>query len=181
MKIFLVAFVLLIVVVSGAAQQKKDTFEFVKRSNSHTVRLVFKTRPFVRDNHKVEMGKAGTKVDDCFALGTDGNAPRTESASVRFFFDGMEVSVPKNLYSDCFEPNLEADNFRIKFGDDGESLMAFMAGGDAAGGYQIYWILRKDGKHSRFSEPCSDCDYTGFVNGFFENELGIENEKPKAA
>jgi len=166
MKLLIIAFVILTSSFFCAAQQK-DTFEFVKSNGSHTAKLVIKVRPFVRANHKVETNGGSTKVDGRFALGTDGNTPRMEIASVRLFWNNVEIPVPKNLYADCFEPNFEADYFRIKFSDDGKSLMVFMAGSDAAGGYQVYWVFHKDGKHSRFSEACSDCDYTGFINGFF--------------
>jgi hypothetical protein len=167
MKLLIAVFVLLISAVFSIAQQKKDTFEFVEQKGSQTVKLVFKTKPFVRANHKVEISGIRTKVDGRVGLGTDGNVPRTEIASVRLFWNKVEIPVPKNLYADCFEPNLEADYFRLKFGDDGESLLVFMAGSDAAGGYQVFWVFRKDGKHSRFSEACSDCSYIDFMNGFF--------------
>jgi hypothetical protein len=140
----------------------------VKTKGSHTAKVVFKTKPFVRAKHKVEISKRGTVIDGQVALGTDDTVPRTEIGSVKLFFDGKEVIVPRRLYTDCYEPNFGSDYFRVKFGDHGESLLVFMAGSDAAGGYQVYWVFRKDGKHSRFSAACSDCDYTGVIE-FFAN------------
>jgi hypothetical protein len=79
---------------------------------------------------------------------------------------GQRIVVPGRLFADCYNPNLGKDNFRTKLNDAGDSLLVFMAGSDGAGGYQIMWILRKDGHHSRFINDCSDCDYRGVLNFF---------------
>ena len=106
------------------------------------------------------------EVDGRVALGVDETVPRVEIKSVEFYFDGRRVAVPRGLYSDCFDPNFGKEYFAVKNGDDGASVLVLMAGGDGAGGYQVVWVLRKDGRHSRFSTPCSDCDYAGFLTFF---------------
>lgn len=177
MKLLITTFIILGCTVFSLAQQKKDTFESIKRNSSNSVKLVFKTKPFSRGKRKIEVIDKNTMIDGRFALGTYGNTPSIEIESIGLFWNDVEIPVPKKFYADCFEPDFEGGNFRlkfsdenrIKFSDDGESLMAFMAGGNAAGGYMIYWIFRKDGNHSRFSKPCSDCQYTDFTNGFFGN------------
>ncbi len=151
---------------------RAGTFRFEDRREGHVSRLVFRTGAFVPSRHRITRGKrldlSVTEVDGRMALGTDGNTPRTEIRSVEFYFDGRRVAVPRRLYSDCFEPSFGADYFAVKNGDDGASVLVFMAGGDAAGGYQVVWVLRKDGRHSRFSTPCSDCDYKGFMPFFID-------------
>jgi len=58
---------------------------------------------------------------------------------------------------------------QLKIGDDGKSVMVFMSGSDAAGGYQIFWIFRSDAKHSRFGSGASDADVSGFTGSFFSD------------
>ena len=77
--------------------------------------------------------------------------------------------MPRKLYEDCYGPNLKESYLAIKLSEDGRSLPMFMAGGDAAGGYQALWVLMKDGRHSRFVNNCSDCDYSGSIN-FLETQ-----------
>lgn len=172
LKIFTLLIALWICSISTFAQQKNNTFEFVKTEGSHTAKVVFKVKPFAHSKHKLTYSKqldiTVLKVDGRMALGVDGNAPKIEIQSLHFYFDGKKVFIPRRLYSDCFEPNFDSDYFQLKIGDDGKSLLAFMAGSDGAGSYQVYWVLRKDGKHSRFSKACSDCNYTDFIKGFFD-------------
>ena len=176
MKTLTVLTLLLLSTTSVAAQRapagKVGTFRFTEEKGGHTARLVFHTGAFDRSKHRITYGKrldlTVLEVDGRMALGVDGNMPRTEIRSVEFFFDGQRVAVPRKLYADCFEPSVGKESFAIKAGDDGGSLLVFMAGGDAAGAYQVIWVLRKDGRHSRFSTPCSDCDHTGFMTFFLD-------------
>jgi hypothetical protein len=163
----------LLLLAAGAASAQRapagkvGTFRFAKDVGGHKARLVFKTAEFDRSRHRITYGKRldlkVLEVDGRMALGVDGNVPRTEIRSVEFYFDGRRVAVPRRLYADCFEPSFGQDYFAVKAGDDGGSLLVFMAGSDAAGSYQVVWVLRGDGHHSRFSSPCSDCDYNGFL------------------
>jgi hypothetical protein len=151
---------------------KVGTFRFEDKREGHTSRLVFGTGAFEPSRHRITFGKPSDpmylKVDGRGAFGVDGNTPRTEIKSVEFYFDGRRVAVPRGLYSDCFNPNFGADYFAVKNGDDSASVLVFMAGGDAAGSYQVIWVLRKDGRHSRFTNPCSDCDYRGLMTFFID-------------
>jgi hypothetical protein len=176
MKRFTILTLLLLSAAPAFAQRapagKVGTFRFAEEKGGHKVRLVFRTGPFDRSKHRITHGKrldlTVLEVDGRMAFGVDDRIPHTEIRSVAFYFDGKRVVVPKSLYADCFEPSFGKEYFAIKAGDDGGSLLVFMAGGDAAGGYQVIWVLRKDGRHSRFSTPCSDCDYTGFMTFFMD-------------
>ena len=147
----------------GARAGKVGMFRFEDKREGHASRLVFRVGAFEPSKHRITFGKRldlpVLEVDGRTALGVDGDNPRTEIKSFEFYFDGRRVAVPRRLYSDCFDPNFGADYFAVKNGDDGASVLVFMAGSDAAGGYQVIWVLRKDGRHSRFTSPCSDCGY----------------------
>ena len=167
MRKLLVVFVsIFLFTLNGYAQK---TVEFVKSNSAHNVKIIVKIKPFNRKTHKIKTVEYSTIVDGKRALGTDGGVPRTEIESIKLVFDGKEVSIPKTLFSDCYEPNLENDYFKLKIGDDGGSVMAFMTGGDAAGSYKIFWIFRSDGKHSRFGNGASDIGGFDFINAFFSD------------
>jgi hypothetical protein len=157
-----------------AQSQESGTSQFTAKQGKHTAKVIFRTGSFRPSIHKITYGKrldaTIVDVDGRMALGVDGSVPRVEIKSLDFSFDGKKVAVPKRLYADLFEPNLKKDYFATKIGDDGSSLLVFMAGSDAAGGYQVIWVFRRDGRHSRFSTPCSDCDFKGFM-GFFVDQF----------
>ena len=171
MKTFLIAFVVLTAPIIGFSQSNRvGTFEFVERKNGHIAKVVFKTRAFNRASHRVATRREGlvNTIDGRAPLGTDGGFPKIEIESLRLYIDGSEVPVAKSLYSDCYEPSFDLNSsFAVKFGDKLESVFVFMHGSDAAGSYQVLWVLRKDRKHSRFSGACSDCGFIDFSSGFF--------------
>ncbi len=105
-------------------------------------------------------------IDRRPAHGVDGDIPRVEIDAIVIAFDGIELVVPASLYSDCYSPNFGKDHFAMKMSEGGDSLLVFMEGSDAAGAYQIMWVLRKDGHHSRFINDCSDCAYSDIFNFF---------------
>lgn len=174
LKTILTVLVLLLFSISGLGQKRNDTVTVTRVRGSHKVKLVFSAQNFDVKRHTVKTVTdprsplPGTWIDGKFALGTDLGIPRTEIASVRLYFDGKQVPINRSAFSDCYNPNLGKDYIWLKLGDDGKSVLAFMAGGDGAGGYQVFWIFRNDGKHSRFSSAVSDADYSGFVKWFFE-------------
>jgi hypothetical protein len=171
MKTLLIGFVLLTVPIAAFPQSHRvGTFQFIERKNGHIAKIVFKTRAFSRSRHRIASSREGLvkRIDGRVPLGTDGGIPQIEIESVRLYIDGNEVPVAKGLYSDCFEPSFELNtSFAIKFGDNFESVFVFMDGSDAAGSYQVLWVLREDRKHSRFSGACSDCEFIDFRSGFF--------------
>jgi hypothetical protein len=79
-------------------------------------------------------------------------------------FGAKKFLVPRRLYDDCFNPNFQTSNFIAKLNDATDTLFVFMAGSDAAGGYQVMWVLRNDGRHSRFVHNCSDCDFEDILS-----------------
>jgi hypothetical protein len=165
-------FILLVPQFAISQPRRTGTFEYVQRKGKQTAKLVFKTTRFVESRHKIVIDprKNLHTIDGRVPLGTDMNTPSIEITSMRFYFDGTEVPVPKHLFSDCYNPGLvdyAAQRFAIRFSDDRQGVYVFMSGSDAAGSYQVIWTLRKDGRHSRFSGACSDCGFIDFGSGFF--------------
>ncbi len=171
MRTLILAFLFLLASANTLAQSKRiGTFEFVEKKANHTAKMIFKTKSFSRSNHKIASSREGlvSTIDGRSPLGTDGNLPHIEIESVKLYLDGRDVLIPKRLYSDCYEPSFQLnDSFAIRFADNSEGLFVFMDGSDAAGSYQVVWVFRKDGNHSRFSGACSDCEFIDFRSGFF--------------
>lgn len=181
MKTSLMLLVLLIGSTSVSAAPAKDTFQFVTKRKSHTARITFTTKLFNRSAHRIVQTDKCLRIDGREPLGTDCSVPRVEIESLRFYFDGKEIGVPKRLYADCYQPPFvngvgrvmnEKDvknYFAVRISDDLQSVFVFMSGGDGAGSYQIIWVLRKDGRHTRFSGACGDCGFIDFQSGFFHS------------
>ena len=146
--------VLIMSAVVSAQSERVETFQFEKKEGSHTARVVFRTRRFTRAGHRsTRVVRGQTMVDGRPAIGTDGNIPGVEIASMRFYLDGREIRIPRRLYADCFDPNLGNDYVTLEFGRDFRGVIITMSGSDGAGGYQAIWRLRKDGRHSRSIVP----------------------------
>ena len=131
------------------AQDKRiGTFQFEKKG-SHDAKVIFQTRAFDRSRHKVEYGNFHNRVDGRVAYGAE-SIPSVEISSVEFFFDGRRIKVPRRLYWDSYNPNFDSPMFvKMRFSRDLQSVIISMSGADGAGGYEVIWRLRKNGKHSR--------------------------------
>ena len=126
------------------------TYQFEEKEGAHAARVVFRTRRFTRAGHRsTRVVRGQTMVDGRPAIGTDGNIPAVEIVSMRFYLDGKEIKVPARLYADCFDPNLGNDYVTLEFERGFGSVVVTMSGSDGAGGYQVTWRLRKNGRHSR--------------------------------
>jgi len=150
--------------------QREGAAEFVERKRNHTARIIFETKLFDARKHKIGRTRDCITIDGRVPLGTDCNIPQIEIASMRFFFDGNEIQIPKKLYSDCYTPPYFKDYKRrgwidkylqIKFSDDFTHVFVFLSAGDGAGVYDVIWVLSKDGRHTRFTHSGGDC---GFLN-----------------
>jgi hypothetical protein len=148
-------FALLIILISLTnilAQSKRiGTFQYQKKKGSHLARIIIFTRAFDSSKHKKTYDENSGKnlIDGRVAYGAEG-MPKAEIQSIKFFFDGREIKVPRWLYADCYDPNFDSTNFRIRFGRERQEVFVTMSGADGAGGYEVVWVLRKNGRHSRF-------------------------------
>jgi hypothetical protein len=146
------AMFLVLLISAGAYAQPRGirTYQFEKKEGDHVARVVFRTRVFARARHRsTGVVRGQTMVDGRPAIGTDGNMPGVEIASMRFYLDGKEIKVPGRLYADCFDPKFGDDYVTLEFGQGFRDVIISMSGSDGAGGYQVIWRLRRNGQHSR--------------------------------
>ena len=175
--LFAPTLIILSAVATGFGQNV-GTFRFADTNRNQTATLVIRTKPFLAAHHRISFANASylkkhniqtnplrdvsivTSIDDRREwFGTDGEIPRVEIVSMGVAFGTKKFLVPRKLYADCFNPTFHKNNFIAKLNDATDTLFVFMAGSDGAGAYQIMWVLRNDGRHSRFVHNCSDCDF----------------------
>jgi hypothetical protein len=173
-RIVIVIFVLIVTSSSlllGQTSIKKQT-DFFRDSTivgKDTIRVFINKIPFRKNAHhidssKTEFGVAHRGRDTSYIIGridgnkifgTDGEIPRYEIGRFEVSWNGRPVIIPKSLYSDCFEANFKHGDdapamIEIVTSEDSSRVLIEMHGSDAGGSYTVWWIISKNGKHSRF-------------------------------
>jgi len=143
---------LLVNAAGGALNQPKTigAFKFSKNHAGHSAVLKIQTKQFHSSEHRISQdAQYQTRVDSRLAWRTDGNVPNIEIVSMTLVIDGRELSIPKKLFKDCFEPNLDNRFLKMRFGPQFKTVIVAMNGSDGAGGYEVVWRLAPNGRHSR--------------------------------
>lgn len=155
---------------SGQAT-RTGTIERAHTSGSHSVRVRMDIAPFNPDQHKIRyfrpptlrIGQPCAEVDGkSRPLGVDCDLPETEIRSVAVWLNGVKLAVPTSLFRDCFNIYRES-RMAVLVSDDGTAAFVFVHGSDAAGSYEVIWVLRADGHHSRVACPTGECSGGGLL------------------
>lgn len=151
-------------------------------SGRHSVFVRIDISPFDSKQHKIRYFRPTTLIvgQSCAAidgktdpLGVDCDLPRTQIRKISVTLNGAELVVPVALYHDCF--NVFSDNQAdVRLSDDKKGAFLFVGGGDGSGSYQIVWVFRQNGDHSRLSCAPAECGDNGFIN--FEGGFLRANE-----
>ena len=161
------------VAIAGFGQNRTGNFEMSTKREGHTATISFTVVKFDFSEHEIvgldtcHNNFRAVKIDGKSPLGTSFcDMPDEEIQAMKLVFDGKEIDFPKELYSDCYSPPFfRTDNisryFSIRIGDDLKSVFVFMSGGDGSGSYQVLWVLRPDGNHSRLTDLL-DCQFIDF-------------------
>jgi hypothetical protein len=129
------------------------TYKFGASKEGHSVRLVIINALFDPLAHKVGYDQnIGNLVDGCVAYGAE-VVPRTRIKSMALYFDGRRFNIPSRLFADCYNPNLEPEYVKLRFGRDLQTVFVTMLGADGAGAYIVVWHLRRNGRHTRSFRP----------------------------
>jgi hypothetical protein len=146
--------IVLAIAPGGLGQSERiGAYEFRASKNNHTIRVIIHNAAFDPSKHKVGYDdNIGNLVDGRVAYGAE-SVPRTQIKSMVLYFDGRRVNVPRWLYSDCYNPNLEPEYVKLRFGGDLQTIFVTMDGADGSGAYIVVWKLRRNGRHTRFFKP----------------------------
>lgn len=133
--------------------ERIGTYTFRAAKKNRNVRVVIINAPFDPSKHTLGYDPSiGNLVDGHAAYGAE-SVPRTQIKSIVLYFDGKRVNVPRRLYADCYNPNLEPEHLNLRFGRDLQTVFVTMGGADGASAYIVVWALRGNGRHTRTFKP----------------------------
>jgi hypothetical protein len=98
---------------------------------------------YSKSNPKENIGKYLQKIDGKSFWGADGDLPKKLISYLKVIKNGFEISIPKNCFSDLYEPNFQTLSI---FKGPENILYIKMDNSDGAGAYTIIWIF-KDNKY----------------------------------
>ena len=76
--------------------------------------------------------------------GTDGNFPKTQVDNIEVKIEGQEIYIHEVFYSDIYECDNVISTYKI-----GDTYFIYQRNSDGAGGYEIVWVLDKNGLKQR--------------------------------
>ena len=109
-----------VVLTSGKFDKSKHSFEYYKDSPSG-----------------VEV------IDDKLPYGTDGKMPTTEYKSIVINIRGKQVSLPKDAYSDLYEPTFSIDHNSVHYDKENDILYIVANNNYAERPYKVCWQIEK--------------------------------------
>jgi hypothetical protein len=138
-----------------------ENWKLINEKNIHLDSCILKTDsviiavkrgPFNAQKHKLLYSKRGEtekghshleKIDERLIWGTDGGLPKKSIKSIKITKSGIDVVIPKNAFSDLYEPNLKT--LSICYGPENIFYIK-MDNSDGAGAYTVIWAI-KDNKY----------------------------------
>jgi hypothetical protein len=143
---------------ASGGDPRPSVFEKSIRVGSAVVALRIERGPYKPPKDRPDLVRPA-KFNGQPALGGLPHDPKSRLARFDLTWDGRTVAVPQRLYENCFEPDLRSREARwsnhggilLTPSESGDSLLVEMdATWLACCGYTVTWVLRSDGRHSRF-------------------------------
>ena len=82
-------------------------------------------------------------IDDELPYGTDGKMPTTEYRSIEVNIHGKRVSLPKDAYSDLYEPTFLTDHNSVYYDKESDILYIVANNNYAERPYKVCWQIEK--------------------------------------
>ncbi|MFC5049665.1 hypothetical protein ACFPK9_03395 [Rubritalea spongiae] len=146
----------------SSAKDLNPPVTFHWKSQDNTIDIIITEENFTKENHTYlkQNGNPVSQIDGMRPWGTEGVLPTRELTKFQLTWDGKKMTIPKNLWADCFNLNLfpysepefpEPGNYPfVKLTEDRQYIIFTFHGADASFAYAVTWILAKDGTHSRW-------------------------------
>ena len=129
------------IIAKGIA--KGDTIVFEGKE----IQVVLTSGKFDKSKHSFEYFKdspTGIEViDDELPYGTDGKMPTTEYRSIEVNIHGKRVSLPKDAYSDLYEPTFLTDHNSVYYDKESDILYIVANNNYAERPYKVCWQIEK--------------------------------------
>ncbi len=168
--IFLSLCVVLCAAPCGVTLAETDTSDpqqcrWVIDKNGNHVEVLLKKARLHREDYAFTRSKTGeVLINGVRAAGTDAiSADDSETQLVVFqvHWNGRTINVGKcfNILNPSLKKKRESSDsgsVLVKLSEDRQAVLVELGGGDAAGSFTAWWIVRKDGIIDRFLESESD-------------------------
>ena len=129
------------IIAKGIAKGNTIVFE------GKEIQVVLTSGKFDKSKHSFEYFKdspTGIEViDDELPYGTDGKMPTTEYRSIEINIHGKRVSLPKDAYSDLYEPTFLTDHNSVYYNKESDILYIVANNNYAERPYMVCWQIEK--------------------------------------
>ena len=129
------------IIAKGIAKGNTIVFE------GKEIQVVLTSGKFDKSKHSFEYFKdspTGIEViDDQLPYGTDGKMPTTEYRSIEINIHGKRVSLPKDAYSDLYEPTFLTDHNFVHYDKENDILYIVANNNYADRPYKVCWQIEK--------------------------------------
>ena len=129
------------IIAKGIAKGNTIVFE------GKEIQVVLTSGKFDKSKHSFEYFKdspTGIEViDDELPYGTDGKMPTTEYRSIEVNIHGKRVSLPKDAYSDLYEPTFLTDHNSVYYDKENDILYIVANNNYAERPYKVCWQIEK--------------------------------------
>jgi len=129
------------IIAKGIAKGNTIVFE------GKEIQVVLTSGKFDKSKHSFEYFKefsTGIEViDDALLYGTDGKMPTTEYRSIEINIHGKRVSLPKDAYSDLYEPTFLTDHNSVYYDKESDILYIVANNNYAERPYKVCWQIEK--------------------------------------
>ena len=128
-------------IAKGIAKENTIVFE------GKDIKVTLTLGKFDKSKHSFEYYKdspTGVEViDDQLPYGTDGKMPTTEYRSIEINIHGKRVPLPKDAYSDLYEPTFRTDHHFVYYDKDTDILYIVANNDYAERPYKVCWQIEK--------------------------------------
>lgn len=111
------------------------------------IQVILTSGKFDKSKHSFEYFKDSTTgievIEDQLLYGTDGKMPTTEYKSIVINIHGKQVSLPKDAYSDLYEPTFLTDHNFVYYDKDADILYIVANNNYADRPYKVCWQIEK--------------------------------------
>ena len=129
------------IIAKGIAKGNTIVFE------GKEIQVVLTSGKFDKSKHSFEYfndSPTGIEViDDELPYGTDGKMPTTEYRSIEVNIHGKRVSLPKDAYSDLYEPTFLTDHNSVYYDKESDILYIVANNNYAERPYMVCWQIEK--------------------------------------
>ena len=129
------------IIAKGIAKGNTIVFE------GKEIQVVLTSGKFDKSKHSFEYYKdspSGVEViDDKLPYGTDGKMPTTEYRSIVINIHGKQVSLPKDAYSDLYQPTFLTDHNSVYYDKESDILYIVAINDYAERPYMVCWQIER--------------------------------------